>query len=44
MKAKNFVLSKHPNAYSWGMIDNARRQMSTVIIKGGFGLEIFPNG
>lgn len=43
MKAKDFVLGKYPNAYPCGMIDNARRQTSTVIVKGNHGLEIFPN-
>jgi hypothetical protein len=43
MKAKDFVLSKYPKAFSYGMIDNARRQSSTVIVKGNFGAEIFPN-
>ncbi|MEB0262911.1 hypothetical protein [Mucilaginibacter sp. 10I4] len=43
MIAKEFVLSKYPKAYSYGMIDNPRRQTSTVIIKSDTGLEIFPN-
>lgn len=43
MKAKDFVLSKYPNAYTIGTIDNPRRQTSTVVIKGDNGLEIFPN-
>ena len=43
MKAKDFVLGHYSNAYAYGMIDNARRQTSTVIVKGVTGLEIFPN-
>ena len=43
MKAKEFVLSKYPDAFSYRMIDNARRQMSIIIVKGNNGLEIFPN-
>lgn len=43
MKAKDFVLSKFPKAFSYGMIDNERRQTSTVIVKGIAGFEIFPN-
>jgi len=43
MKSKDFVLSHYPNAYTYGMIDNARRQTSTVVIKGNLGTEIFPN-
>lgn len=43
MKAKDFVLSKFPNAFPYGMIDNARRQTSVVIVKGDNGNEIFPN-
>ena len=43
MKGKDFVLSHYPKAFTWGMIDNARRQTSTVVIKGNNGLEIFPN-
>lgn len=43
MTSEQFVKSKFPNAFSYGMIDNARRQKSIVIIKGDNGLEIFPN-
>lgn len=43
MKAKEFVLSKYPNAYSYGMIDNSRQQTSTVIIKDVGDWQIFPN-
>lgn len=33
MKAKYFVLQKYPNACHFRMIDNPRRQTSSVIIK-----------
>lgn len=42
MKAKDFVLSKYQNAFTYGMIDNARRQTSTVVVKGNSS-GIFPN-
>lgn len=53
MKAKDFVLSKYPNASHFRMIDNPRMQTSSVILKHGsyqehyqaraFEMEIFPN-
>lgn len=53
MKAKEFVLSKYPNATAFPSIDNARRQTSYVILKHGsfsehyaaqvFEMPIFPN-
>lgn len=50
MKAKNFVLSRYPNATAFPMIDNRRGQTSYVIIKHGafedfpkIDLEIFSN-
>lgn len=53
MKAKDFVLSKFPNATSFPSIDNRRQQTSYVILKhgsfqenylsGNFNMEIFTN-
>lgn len=50
MKAKEFVLSKYPNATPFPMIDNRREQTSYVILKHGAystfsetGLDIFQN-
>lgn len=53
MKAKDFVLSKYPNATAFPSIDNRRGQTSYVILKYGsysdhidartFEMEIFPN-
>lgn len=44
MKAKEFVLSKYPNALPYSMIDNRRGKNSYVILKGiPHGLDIFPN-
>lgn len=43
MKAIDFVKQTYPHAKVTTMIDNANRQTSYVILKGEFGLEIFPN-
>jgi hypothetical protein len=43
MKAIDFVKQKYPNAFSYPMIDNARRQTSYVIVKGNFGTEFITN-
>lgn len=37
MKAKDFVLSHYPKAFTFPMIDNYRRQTSYVVVKGDFG-------
>lgn len=53
MKAKDFVLSKYPNATPFPAIDNRRMRTSYVILKhgsyadhykaGAFEMETFPN-
>lgn len=44
MTAKDFVLSKYPEAFSFPMIDNKRDQTSYVILKGrNHGLEYITN-